>query len=136
MNEVVRKVAKGSLHRGRGARIKRRYVVSWRRSPGKWTPQTFGQVWLSNECNCEGFTDIETIVAIAYHLRKQPYVFPLVGGNKPKQLESNIEALHLDLTDNHIKEIESAAPFDIGYPLKYIVSGILMVTLVITQYLH
>lgn len=61
-------------------------------------------------------------VALAYHLQKQPYVFPIIGGNKVEQLYSNIEALKIALKDEHIQEIESAVPFDIGYPLKYTVS--------------
>lgn len=62
------------------------------------------------------------IVLIAYHLQKMPYVFPLVGGHKIEQLISNIDALRLVLTEAHIKEIEDAVPFDLGYPHKYIVS--------------
>lgn len=65
-------------------------------------------------------------VAIAYHLLKQPYIFTLVGGNKVEHLEANIEGLRLELTDEHVKEIESAVPFDIGYPTKYIVSIIML----------
>lgn len=65
---------------------------------------------------------LNILVAIAYHLRKQPYIFPMVGGNKVEHLEANIEALRLELTDEHVEGIESVVPFDIGYPLKYIVS--------------
>lgn len=63
------------------------------------------------------------LVLIAYHLQKLPYVFPLVGGNKSHQLEQNIDALKLSLTDSQINEIESASPFDVGFPHKYIVSA-------------
>ena len=54
-------------------------------------------------------------------MQKTPYVFPLVGGNKIEQLQANIYALRVVLTDEQIKEIESAIPFDAGFPSKYIV---------------
>lgn len=63
-------------------------------------------------------------MAIAYHLQKQPFVFPCVGGYKPEQLLSNLDALKIVLTEDHIKEIESVLPFDVGYPNIYIVSEI------------
>ncbi|PSR73576.1 hypothetical protein PHLCEN_2v10495 [Hermanssonia centrifuga] len=68
-----------------------------------------------------GVNDIRA-VAIAYHLQKQPHVFPLIGGNKIKYMMSNINALKVTLKQEHIKEIESAAPFDIGFPHNYLVS--------------
>ncbi len=35
---------------------------------------------------------------------------------------SNINALKITLKQERIKEIESAAPFDIGFPYNYLVS--------------
>ncbi|GJE88472.1 hypothetical protein PsYK624_045550 [Phanerochaete sordida] len=69
-----------------------------------------------------GVTDIRA-VAIAYHLQKQPYVFPLVGGNKPAQLLANVQAATIALTDDLIKRIEAAVPFELGFPHKYIGDG-------------
>lgn len=60
-------------------------------------------------------------VLIAYHLQKQPYVFPLVGGNKPAQLLATAAGIALTLTPAHIAAIEAAAPFDAGFPHTYIV---------------
>lgn len=57
-----------------------------------------------------------TSVALAYVMQKTPYVFPIVGGRNIDQLKSNIEALTLQLTDEDVEEIESAYPFDIGFP--------------------
>ncbi|KZT57228.1 aryl-alcohol dehydrogenase [Calocera cornea HHB12733] len=57
-----------------------------------------------------------TQVAIAYTLNKQAYVFPIVGGTKPKYLQDNIEALKIKLSPEQIAYLESAAPFDIGFP--------------------
>ena len=58
----------------------------------------------------------ECIVAIAYLLQKTPYVFPIVGGRKVEHLLANIEALDIDLTDEHIKTLESAGTYDPGFP--------------------
>ena len=64
-------------------------------------------------------------VAIAYVMQKTPYVFPILGGRKPEQLYANIEALDIALTEEHIRYIESAVPFDIGFPCNMLVSGCL-----------
>jgi aryl-alcohol dehydrogenase-like predicted oxidoreductase len=60
-------------------------------------------------------------VAIAYHLQKAPYVFPIIGGRKVEQLKENLAALDIPLTPEQVKRIESAAPFDPGFPNKMIV---------------
>ena len=57
-----------------------------------------------------------TSVALAYVLHKAPYVFPICGGRKIEHLQGNIEALALELSDQELKEIDAAAPFDIGFP--------------------
>ena len=61
--------------------------------------------------------DVE--VAIAYLMQKQPYVFPILGGNKIDQLKVNIEALKISLSNVQIEEIENAIPFELGFPFKY-----------------
>lgn len=57
-------------------------------------------------------------IALAYVLHKTPYVFPLVGGRKIKQLKSNIEALSIGMSRQEIDEIDMATgrPFDLGWP--------------------
>ncbi|KAG0650620.1 Norsolorinic acid reductase A [Hyphodiscus hymeniophilus] len=57
-----------------------------------------------------------TSVALAYVMQKTPYVFPVVGGRKVEHLKGNIEALSLVLSDDDVKAIEDAIPFDIGFP--------------------
>jgi aryl-alcohol dehydrogenase-like predicted oxidoreductase len=57
-----------------------------------------------------------TSVALAYVMHKTPYVFPIVGGRKIEHLKGNIEALSLVLSEEDMKEIEGAAPFDLGFP--------------------
>ncbi|KAI0466825.1 norsolorinic acid reductase [Xylaria cf. heliscus] len=57
-----------------------------------------------------------TSVAQAYVMHKTPYVFPIIGGRTVEHLKDNIKALTLSLSEEDIKEIESAAPFDLGFP--------------------
>jgi len=66
-----------------------------------------------------------TAVAIAYLMQKTPYVFPIVGGRKVEHLMANIEALELVLSDEQIKYLENALPFDPGFPVTFIVRGFL-----------
>lgn len=61
-----------------------------------------------------------TSVAQAYVMSKTPYVFPIMGGRTVEHLKGNIEALNLRMSDDDIKEIEAAAPFDPGFPLNFI----------------
>ncbi|EIW83747.1 arylalcohol dehydrogenase [Coniophora puteana RWD-64-598 SS2] len=57
-----------------------------------------------------------TSVAIAYVMQKAPYVFPILGGRKVEHLEANLEALSIKLKPEHFKKLESAVPFDLGFP--------------------
>ncbi|KAF8895209.1 NADP-dependent oxidoreductase domain-containing protein [Infundibulicybe gibba] len=57
-----------------------------------------------------------TAVAIAYVMQKVPYVFPIIGGRKVEHLLSNVEALEIALTDEHIAYLESIVSFDPGFP--------------------
>ena len=63
-----------------------------------------------------------TAVAIAYVMQKAPFVFPIIGGRKVEQLQANVEALSIHLTDEHFKAIDDASPFLPGYPKDVIVS--------------
>ncbi len=51
-------------------------------------------------------------MAIAYHLLKTPYVFPIIGGRKVEQLRENLQALDISLTPEQINRIESTKPFE------------------------
>ncbi|KAJ3782714.1 Aldo/keto reductase [Lentinula aff. detonsa] len=62
-------------------------------------------------------------VAIAYVMQKTPYVFPIIGGRKVENLVENLEALRISLSDEHIKELESVLPFDVGFPSDFIGDG-------------
>ncbi|KAF8489967.1 NADP-dependent oxidoreductase domain-containing protein [Russula emetica] len=74
---------------------------------------------IAKEVHCESIT----AVAIAYHLQKAPYVFPIIGGRKVEQFQGNLAALDIPLTPEQVKRIESAAPFDPGFPNKMIGDG-------------
>ncbi|KAI0301756.1 NADP-dependent oxidoreductase domain-containing protein [Multifurca ochricompacta] len=64
-----------------------------------------------------------TAVAIAYHLIKTPYVFPIVGGRKVEQLRENMLALDISLSPEQIQKIDSAIPFDLGFPANFFGTG-------------
>ncbi|KAF2032454.1 Aldo/keto reductase [Setomelanomma holmii] len=58
-----------------------------------------------------------TSIALAYIRAKYPYVYPIVGGRKIEHLKGNIEALAIELSDEEVDEIDSAVPFDVGFPM-------------------
>ena len=64
-----------------------------------------------------------TSVALAYVMHKAPYVFPICGGRKVDHLKGNIEALGLQLSEEDMKEIEHAYPFDVGFPHNLLAGG-------------
>ncbi|KAH9166991.1 Aldo/keto reductase [Lactarius sanguifluus] len=68
-------------------------------------------------------TESITSIAIAYHLQKLPYVFPIIGGRKVEQLKDNVTALDISLTTEQIKRIEEATPFDPGFPFAMFGNG-------------
>ncbi|KAI0741966.1 norsolorinic acid reductase [Daedaleopsis nitida] len=55
-------------------------------------------------------------VAVAWVMHKAPYVFPIVGGRNVQQLEEVIKGLDIVLNPEHIKLLEEAAPFTLGFP--------------------
>ncbi|TFK27871.1 arylalcohol dehydrogenase [Coprinopsis marcescibilis] len=64
-----------------------------------------------------------TAVAIAYVLHKAQFVFPVVGGRKPEQMEANIEALEIALTPEQMEFLDNAKPLDVGFPNSMIGDG-------------
>lgn len=66
-----------------------------------------------------GITSV-TAVALAYVMAKAPNVFPIVGGRKVEHLQDNIQALSIKLTSEQIAFLESAQPFDVGFPSNFI----------------
>jgi aryl-alcohol dehydrogenase-like predicted oxidoreductase len=59
-------------------------------------------------------------VALAYVMHKTPNVFPIIGQRKVEHLKANVEALSITLTQEDLNEIDSAAPFDPGFPNTFI----------------
>lgn len=68
-------------------------------------------------------------MAIAYHLHKTPYVFPIVGGRSVANLQKNIEALEITLSQEQMAFLESVLPFDVGFPNWLIVRAFLSLEL-------
>ncbi|KAJ5356019.1 hypothetical protein N7517_010628 [Penicillium concentricum] len=64
-----------------------------------------------------------TSVALAYVMRKAPYVVPIVGGRTVEHLLGNIEGLRIDLSDEDLREIEGAYEFDVGFPMNFLSRG-------------
>lgn len=56
-------------------------------------------------------------------MSKAPIVFPVIGGRKPEQLLSNIEALDITLSEDQIVFLDNAVPLDVGFPNYMIVSS-------------
>ncbi|KAK7696110.1 hypothetical protein QCA50_000753 [Cerrena zonata] len=55
-------------------------------------------------------------VAIAYVMQKTTHVFPILGVKTVEQFETNLDALNVALTDDHIRQIEDTIPWDSGFP--------------------
>ncbi|KAI0717871.1 NADP-dependent oxidoreductase domain-containing protein [Cerioporus squamosus] len=62
-------------------------------------------------------------VAIAYVMQKTTHVLPIVGSRKVEQLEANIEALSVNLTQEQVKFLEDAVPFEPGFPHNFVGDG-------------
>ncbi|KAL6412424.1 alcohol dehydrogenase [Ilyonectria robusta] len=61
-----------------------------------------------------------TSVALAYVMHKSAFVFPILGGRKLEHIRGNIDALSLRLTSQDIADIETAYPFDVGFPHNFL----------------
>jgi len=56
-------------------------------------------------------------------MQKVPFVFPILGGRKVEHLLANLESLDIALSEDHIKQLESAVEFDPGFPSNMTVSS-------------
>lgn len=61
-----------------------------------------------------------TSIALAYVRSKYPYVYPIVGGRKIEHLKGNIEALAIELSPEEVEDIDSAADFEVGFPMSFL----------------
>ncbi|GAB3826247.1 aldo/keto reductase [Kribbella italica] len=55
-------------------------------------------------------------VALAWTLQNPAVTAPIIGARTVEQLESNLEALEVDLTPTHLTHLDEAAGIDLGYP--------------------
>lgn len=62
-------------------------------------------------------TDKILPVALAWARQKYHYCYPIVGGAKVSHLEGNIAALTIKLSEDQIRELDNAVPFDYAFPL-------------------
>lgn len=60
-------------------------------------------------------------MALAWAMKKLPYVFPIVGGRKVEHLRDNIAALSINLTDKQMAFLDAVKPPPAIYP--YDISG-------------
>ncbi|CAI7585643.1 unnamed protein product [Penicillium glandicola] len=94
-------------------------------NPGRQSPATERDIAVSKvlEVVAARHGTALTSVALAYVMRKAPYVVPIVGGRKVEHLLGNIEGLGVDLSDEDLKEIEGAYEFDVGFPMNFLFRG-------------
>ncbi|KAK9453382.1 hypothetical protein V1511DRAFT_505557 [Dipodascopsis uninucleata] len=59
-------------------------------------------------------------VALAYIMHKAPFVFPIVGQRKVEHLKANVASLSVKLTPEDVDKIDSAVPFDPGFPMSFL----------------
>ncbi|KAF7295443.1 H-K-ATPase alpha [Mycena indigotica] len=104
-----------------------------RRDSGEKGRMLFGP-WERNETEIKMSRALEKVaaevgaksiqaVAIAYVMQKAPHCFPIIGGRKVEHLVANIEALDISLSPEQIQYLESAVPFDPGFPNSLIGDG-------------
>lgn len=115
----------GSLGGGTFKTTAQREEIAQSGNPGRQNPVTERDLAVSQvlEVVAERHGTALTSVALAYVMRKAPYVVPIVGGRKVEHLLSNIEGLGVDLSDEDLKEIEAAYEFDIGFPMNFLFRG-------------
>ncbi|KAJ5312735.1 hypothetical protein PENANT_c007G02185 [Penicillium antarcticum] len=117
----------GSLGGGAFKTEAQREELSKSGNPGRQVPPSATDIAVSKvlEAVAARHGTVITSVALAYVMRKAPYVVPIVGGRKVEHLLGNIEALGLDLSDEDVAEIEGAYEFDIGFPMNFLFRGAL-----------
>jgi len=59
-------------------------------------------------------------VAIAWTRARSPAVHPIVGARHVGQLRDNLGSIELDLSSDDMGRLETAAPFDLGFPTTFI----------------
>ncbi len=55
-------------------------------------------------------------VAIRWLMQKHPHVFPVIGTRKVEQIEDNLGALHIHLSDEQMKRLEDVSAIELGFP--------------------
>lgn len=55
-------------------------------------------------------------ISLAYVMSKTPYVFPIIGARTVEHIQGSMAGLGVTLTEEDVKTIEAAYPFDHGFP--------------------
>ncbi|MCD2191169.1 aldo/keto reductase [Actinomycetospora soli] len=55
-------------------------------------------------------------IALAWVLQVPGVTAPVIGARTAEQLLGNLEALHVDLTDEHLARLDAVSAVDLGYP--------------------
>ncbi|HEX7308067.1 aldo/keto reductase [Lentzea sp.] len=55
-------------------------------------------------------------VALAWNLRQPGVTAPVIGARTPEQLEANLAALEVVLTDDQLARLDAVSAIDLGYP--------------------
>ncbi|TQN65790.1 putative aryl-alcohol dehydrogenase AAD14 [Colletotrichum shisoi] len=112
-----------------GGKLQSKKQIEERRKAGEGLRSLFGPEQSEDERKAsevlgqiatEHGTESIQQIALAYVMQKARYVFPMVGGRKVEQLEDNIKALSIRLTEEQIQKIEGYKTFDIGFPMNVI----------------
>ncbi|KAL3442697.1 aryl-alcohol dehydrogenase [NADP(+)] [Aspergillus insuetus] len=118
-----------------GGRLRSDAEEERRRATGEKGRDTAGAGWKRTEQEKNMVKALEAIakdvgahslgaVAIAYLFHKYHRVFPVVGGRKVEHILSNVEAIDIELTPDHIAQIEAVKVWQPGMPHTIIGDGI------------
>ncbi|KAH8994618.1 aryl-alcohol dehydrogenase [NADP+] [Lactarius akahatsu] len=110
-----------------GGRIRTDAEEARRRESGEKGLMVFHSNWERTEEGrkmCLVLEEVaQEVAAIAYHLLRMPYVFPITGCRKVEHLRETLKALDITLTPERTQKIEGATTFEIGFPFKTFGTG-------------
>lgn len=70
----------------------------------------------------EGLGASPAQVALAWLMRRPGAVIPIVGASRVSQLQDNLQAAELELTDEQVASLDTLSAFPLGYPHDYLAS--------------
>ncbi|KAJ3162164.1 hypothetical protein HDU88_007084 [Geranomyces variabilis] len=105
------------------------------REPMGPPPRNFDAVLKAVDAVAKDLSATRQQVCIAYVIKKEPQTFPIIGTRKASHLLDNIKGIELveKLTSDHVKQIESAGDFDIGFPHNFVGTGVVASNWILTN---